>query len=93
MTRAEAHKKVLDSIKLGQGLLVEFAADNLVLELDLSQRAQVSAALASVQMLVSSGSLDLAKLAIDGLTPISGALEQSRIDEFSSRLQGLIDSL
>ena len=86
-------KAILRYMDVGHEFVAAFAAENVIMGLNPTQMGQLSQALAPLQMLMDSGSLDLAVGVIATLTPIPDILEQERIDRWTVKLQEVIASL
>lgn len=93
MNQTEFLKTAEKARRLGEGLIDDFAWDNIVMGLDLIQREQSLDALSGVLDAISIGALDIALSKMQVLAPIPVILEQERINSYIAKLQNLAGSL
>lgn len=78
--------KIANAMAFGSQLMIEFATRNILAGLTDNQIGALAAQLKDIQLLLSSGSLKLARTQIMALTP-SESLPQAVIDEYAEKLR------
>jgi hypothetical protein len=83
--------QVSKDVSFGMGIIAQFGAANRIANLSTANVIQIAEQLATIQALLSSGSIETALTAIQALTP-STLLTQTTITYFAQQLQNYLSS-
>lgn len=82
--------KIMDAITFGQSIIIEFAAENVMLKLTTPQILTILSKFSSIKSMLETGSLYTSLVAIQSIKPDPILMPQVRIDKYANKIKSYL---